>query len=538
MHAIHKGRKLARSLIAAGLAAGLCGSAFGQFADVEVQGYVRAYAGWNTDKIIETDNKRGDLSMLRGQVYLEAVDKKSPLQWKLSGRIAREQKTDYLKNLQQLEQGKSSHGVSAFGNPTFDIMDIYNEGEIRDAWVQFQPIDNLNVKVGRQQVVWGETDLFQALDVIHGYNFMWAPLLEEPDEMRKPLFLFNTTLSIPEADGSMQLILRPGWDRLRDNGSTWDVFGGRARTNGYKGGSSAFLPNTMDYEHPAGDLDNKLTYAMRWKGMLAGANYHLSYVHMPYTRAPIANTMFAPYKQGPVGPVMGNWIVPIVDVYGAGVNFYAQPIDTVLTGEIVYTSNEPFNIGSVPGGPVAATCLGPLSTLPFASSYSGVCGIKRKGTVMTMLRLEKSIKTNDIIGTSTPMTAALQIFNTRIDNFRRSEDLVQSIGYPNPVKENNTFVSLVLRAPFLQDKLTPTVAFGRDFTNDGTLFATAVDYELGTHWRLRAEWDVFRGNSKVTMQSIPGLAPVPLYMPVGSASGMMGMLDDNSRFYLRATYQF
>ena len=538
MHAIRKGRMLTRSLIAASIAAALGGSAFGQSSDIEVQGYVRGYAGWNTDKIIETDNKSGDLSMLRGQVYLEVQNKKSALQWKVSGRIAREYKTDYLKELESLERGTSAHGVSAFGNPDFNIMSIYNKGEIRDAWVQFQPMDNLNVKVGRQQVVWGETDLFQALDVIHGYNFTWAPLLEEPDEMRKPLFLFNTSLSVPEADGSLQLILRPGWDALRDNGSTWDVFGGRARTNGYKGASSAFVPYTMDYEHPTGDLDNKLTYALRWKGMAAGANYHLSYVHMPYTRNPIANSMFAPYQKAPNGPVLANWIVPIVDVYGAGLNFYSQPIDTVLTGELVYTRDEPFNIGSVPGGAMTAACLGPLSAAPFATSYSGTCGVKRKGTVMTMLRAEKSIKTNDIIGTSTPMTAALQIFNTRITNFNAAEDLVQSIGYPNPVKESSTFASLVLRAPFMQDKLTPTIALGRDFSNDGTLFAVAVDYELGTHWRLRAEWDCFRGNSNVTMQSIPGLAPVPLYLPVGSASGMNGLLDDNSRFYLRATYQF
>jgi hypothetical protein len=259
---------------------------------------------------------------------------------------------------------------------------------------------------------------------------------------------------------------------------------------------------------------------------------------MPYTRNPIANAMFAPYEKPVVGGVLANWIVPIVDVYATGANFYAQAIDTVLTGELVFTRDEPFNVGSVPGGPVATACLGPLAGLPFASSYSGTCGVKRKNTLMTMLRFEKSIKSNDWLGTSTPMTAALQIFNTRIMGYNRAEDLVQSIGYPNPVKESSTFVSLVLRAPFMQDKLTPTVALGRDPTNHGSLFAMALDYELGTHWRLRAELDKFWGNSTVNMQSIPGLAPVPLYLPVGSASGMPGVLDDNSRLYLRATYQF
>ena len=534
MHAIRKGRMLTRSLIAAGIAAALGGSAFGQSSDVEVQGYLRGYAGWNVDKIIELGGERGDLNMLRGQVYLEAQNKKAALQWKLSARVAREAKVDYLKDLQKLERTVAS----PYGNPAFSVSSLYDRGEIRDLWVQFQPLDNLNVKIGRQQVVWGETDLFQALDIIHGYNFLWAPLLEEPDEMRKPLFLFNTVLTFPEANGSAQLILRPGWDALRDNGSTWDVYGGRGRTIGFKGGSSALL---QDYEHPEGDLDNKLTYALRWKGLAAGLNYHLSYVKMPYTRNPVANSALAPYKQGPVGGILANWIVPIVEVYAAGANAYVQELDTVLTGEVIATRGEPFNIGSAGvglKGPVAVGCLnaalGPgVGMAPFLTSFSGLCGIKRKDTLMTMIRAEKSLKTHDILGTSSPMTAALQIFNTRISGFNRAEELVQGPGYPNLVKENSTFVSLVLRAPFMQDKLTPTVALGRDFTNDGSLFAIAVDYELGTHWRLRAELDKFWGNSTVTMQNTP-----MGYMAVGSASGMSGMLDDSSRFVLRVTYQF
>jgi hypothetical protein len=50
---------------------------------------------------------------------------------------------------------------------------------------------------------------------------------------------------------------------------------------------------------------------------------------------------------------------------------------------------------------------------------------------------------------------------------------------------------------------------------------------------LRAELDTFHGNSTVKMQNTP-----VGHVPVGSASGMPGLLDDNSKFVLRATYQF
>ena len=528
MHATKRSRTPTKSLIAAGIAVAMSGPVFGQGSDVEVHGYVRAYAGWTTERTIETDKGSGALNMLRGQAYLEAQSKNSALQWKVSARMARENKTSFLNDLQK----QTRTVASPYANPNFDVMDIYNDTQIRDAWVQVQPTENLNIKFGRQQVVWGETDLFQALDIIHGHNLTWGPLLEEADETRKPLILLNTTLSIPEANGSLQLILRPGWDALRDNGSTWDIYGGRSRTIGYKGASSEFR---YDYAHPEGNLDNKLTYAMRWKGLAAGINYHLSYVKMPYVRNPIANSALAPYKQAPIGGLMANWIVPIVEVYGVGLNAYAPSIDTVLTAEIVNTRDEPFNVGSVPGASAACLdLLGPgTSSAPFVTSFSGLCGVKRKSTLMTMLRAEKSLKTNDILGTSSPMTAALQIFNTRIKAFDAAEGLIQSVGYPNRVDESSTFVSLVLRAPFMQDKLTPTIALGQDITNHGSLIAVAVDYELGTNWRLRAELDTFQGNSTVKIQNTP-----VGHVPVGSASGMPGLLDGNSKFVLRATYQF
>jgi hypothetical protein len=535
MHATKKDRTLTQTLIATGIAVAMGSSAFGQESDaggsvfgkgsdVEFHGYLRAYAGWTTERTIEIDKGSGALSMLRGQAYLEAQSKNSALQWKVSARMARENKTSFLNDLQK----QTRTVASPYANPNFDVMDIYNDTQIRDAWVQVQPTENLNIKFGRQQVVWGETDLFQALDVIHGHNLTWSPLLEEPDETRKPLILLNTVLTVPEANGSLQLILRPGWDAKRDNGSTWDIYGGRARTIGFKGASSKL---TTDYEHPEGDLENKLTYALRWKGLAGGVNYHLSYVNMPYVRNPIANSVFAPYKKAPIDGLVANWIVPIVQVYGAGLNAYVQAIDTVLAAEVVNTRDEPFNVGNGVDGPVAIAC--GAGGAPFLSSFSGLCGVKRKSTVMTMLRAEKSLKTNDILGTSSPMTAALQIFNTRIMDFKRREELVQSVGYPNLADESSTFVSLVLRAPFMQDKLTPTIALGRDITNHGSLFAIAVDYELGTNWRLRAELDTYQGNSTVKMQNTP-----VGYVAVGSASGLPGLLEDTSKFVLRATYQF
>lgn len=494
-------------------------------------GYLRAYLGWNADNPQEVAGKdnRGRLAMQREEVYLEADGKHSAFQWKLAGRAAREQATGYLKDLQDLTRNRAGFGR----DPGFDIESFYTNEELREAWIQFQPHERLNVKFGKQQVVWGETDIFQALDVIHGQNLSWAPLLQEPDETRKPLILLNTTFFVPEANGSAQLIVRPGWDDEKDLGSTYDIYGGRSRVVGYKGYSTVFGAG-YDWHHPEGKKDD-VTYALRWKGTAAGLGYHLSYVRSFYTRNLIANSVFAPYKKAPVDNGNGgtyNLITPIVDVFGTGINGYSQAIDTVLSAELVYTKGEPFNQGSIPGGALAAACLGGVATLPDASAFSGFCGVKRKNTVMTMLRGEKQLNSMGF-GSSGPTSVSVQLFNTQILDFNANEELVQSAGFPDRAHKNTSIATLVVRTPWLGDKLYSTVALGREFTNKGSFAAFAADYELGTNWRLRAEYDLFKGHN--TMANGGALGPE---MPMGSAAGTSGVLDKNDRFYLRATYQF
>jgi hypothetical protein len=513
-------RAILGSLVALGLAAPAAAQ------DIEFGGYVRAYAGWNLDDPVEVPgNDKWRNNMLRGQLYLEASSANPTLQWKLSGRLARERKTGYLSDLEDIVRNRVM-----FGDPGFRIKKLYDQEEIREAWVQFQPTDTLNIKFGRQQVVWGETDIFQALDVIHGYDGSWAPLLEEADETRKPLILLNTSLALPAVGGGLQLVVRPGWDSERYIGASADIYGGRNRTSGFKG-ASTWYGNEMDYQHPEGKK-NKPTYGLRWTQLLDnGVNYHLSYVKAHYTRNFIANSALAPWKKAPVdhGGV-ANFIFPIVEVYGAGANTYSQALDTVFSGEIAFTHGEPFNIGSVPKG-IGTACVdavfGPgAGTVPELSTLSGLCGVKRKNTVMLMARAEKTFDTMQTLGSSGPTMVSVQLFNTRVLGFKSSEGLVFSAGYPELLKRSATTGTLMVSTPWMNDKLRTTFAVVRDFSYRGTFGAVAVDYEVGPNWRLKAEWDFFRGRQSMTANQY------------GNAAGVPGMLDKNDRLVLRATYQF
>ena len=101
--------------------------------------------------------------MLRGSLLLDVDAGTGPVQWKAIGRLDREYKTDYLEDLEDL---RKTNGTT--GGDDSSILDNYNEADIREFWGEFQAGDRATVRLGRQQIVWGESDFFHAMDVVHG----------------------------------------------------------------------------------------------------------------------------------------------------------------------------------------------------------------------------------------------------------------------------------------------------------------------------------------------------------------------------------
>jgi len=96
------------------------------------------------------ENDRGDVSMVRGSVLLDADLKTGPLSWKGIARVDREYKTKYLERLEALAAANTP------GGPGSHIMDTYNHGDIRELYVDYAPNERLKFRLGRQQVVWAK----------------------------------------------------------------------------------------------------------------------------------------------------------------------------------------------------------------------------------------------------------------------------------------------------------------------------------------------------------------------------------------------
>jgi hypothetical protein len=471
-------------------------------------GYVRGWASLNLQNPPETaQNDRGDLSMLRGSLLLDADGKIGVAKIKAIARFDGEAKTSYMKRLDDLP-GQS-------GN----LFKEYNNADMRELYVDFPVGERLNFRLGKQQVVWGETDFFRALDVVHGFDYRWRSFLEvENEELRKPLIMANMRIQVPEAKGSLQVMLRPGWDRGKDIGNTYDLSGGRWANQPNKGVNffGPAFPGTnltnYDYHHPEGNIDD-VTGGLRWAGEAAGINYSAAYLKT-FNNDPVVNPSTViggtPYKTAPKG-LLGDFIYPKIDVLGMTASGYSEALDAVLSTEIVYNKDVPFNYGS--------NFLG--GALP------GFAGVKLKDTLLTMVRIDKQINLSKLIGTSRPSFFSVQLFNSRVLDFDKNDDIVYLAGFGLPRHRDSALLTTILAMNYNNDRINPAIAAGWDVTYGGGFIIPSVEFVMGDNWRLKAEADLFynRGRNKQPGQ-------------VESNTGLMGYFANNNQLVFRLTRQF
>lgn len=180
---------------------------------IYVDGFLREYISLNLQDPKETGKYDAwDISMARTSAEMTARTIVSDVRFKAIGRVDAEMETDYLRRLE------------AAGAASGDLMGKYNRSELREATAEFDVGDRTTVTLGKQQIVWGETDFFQAMDMVQGFDFTWRSFLEgENEEWRKPLILASVKYMVPEANGSLQVYFRPGFDSDKNIGNTFDL---------------------------------------------------------------------------------------------------------------------------------------------------------------------------------------------------------------------------------------------------------------------------------------------------------------------------
>ncbi|MBI5529328.1 MAG: hypothetical protein HY897_23635 [Deltaproteobacteria bacterium] len=89
----------------------------------------------------------------------------------------------------------------------------YNYLDLRELYADIDVTKRLSLRVGRQQVTWGETGNYRLLDVINPTDNTWhlSPF-ESFEDQRIPLWIFKALYDIPALEGSLEFVWVPALD--------------------------------------------------------------------------------------------------------------------------------------------------------------------------------------------------------------------------------------------------------------------------------------------------------------------------------------
>jgi hypothetical protein len=475
---------------------------------------------------------RGEISMLRSTLRLEG---KADVKWAQFGavyRLDREHETGYLDDINDtLATTNAIHGPAT---PRNNWMDDIEGDQMREWYASFDVGRRVRATLGKQQVVWGETDFFRAMDIIHGYDLRWRSFLEtENEELRKSLILANVEIAFPELNGSLQLVFRPGWDKAKELGNSIDIRGGRWAGQPTKG--IDFIP-LLPYndDHGRADTDEP-NYGFRWSSEAWGWGYTLNYWR-GLNVDPVANSFFVPWGSVPVANgspfQLGELIFPKVETYGATASGYVEAIDSVIRLEAAFTPDKPYNVGTDFGLP-----LGGGATL----WVPGMGGIVEKNTLVSMIGIDKQLKgLSELLGTNQFPLLSLQLFDTWITNYKESDDIVETLGYGAPRREHTTYLTALFALEYKNSTIKPSLAGVVDTGNGDFVMIPALDLVFGNHWRIHTDMDLFFAHHQKNVKRFGGVLANEDTFAASAEDNthLLGTFANNSQFNLRVTYQF
>lgn len=444
-------------------------------------GYVRAELSVNAKDWQDTPGYKdqGKVSMARTSLRLNMDYKASDaINFVVKARASQELKTPFLRHLQQM-------GANSYDKHS--VMDLYNDVALREWYVDYKASDRVKFRLGKQQIVWGESDFFVANDLAQGYDNVWRSFLEPAnEELRKGNFALKANIDVPELNGGIEAFVRPGWDRKRDIGTEIDIYGGRWSSQPTAGLDFRNI-DPYAWNNSKADIHSK-TGGLRWSGIAGDTNYSVSMMRTFYN-APILNPsatfMGAPSGAKPIGStttagMAGEIIYPLVNVFGATASRYSDMADAVFSAEVAYIKNAPFNYAAATPS-VMSQAIAP-----------GFDGWKTKNVVASMVRMDKNFAfTQRFLGTEKPMFFSLQLFDKWIRNFDQNESLLYSVGWGGKLKRHNTLLTTIFDLSYDNGRIHPQLVLGSDVTNGGGFFVPSVTTQFGKNLRWKVEYDGF-----------------------------------------------
>ena len=339
----------------------------------------------------------------------------------------------------------------------------------------------LNVKVGKQQIVWGRTDLFRVLDIINPVDFSRNNIYDELEDIRIPVWSLAAEWQYGANevfdDINFQLVwvfdeFRPnnlgqggepnaildagsffrGFKNCWDNGCTVANFAGGTTATDFGPGQIGIRQANV----PSWSLDNT-QYGFKIEGVYQDIGFSINALsyrsQLPTLRGGIPAVNSFTGEEG-VWPYLIAFDIdfPRVTMLGGSLDIYAQDIDTAFRIETAYTTGEEF-----------------ANTLrPRLFSESDV--------VRWVLGADKSIFIRSI-NQKKAFLFSFQTFGQHILDHELASGPLGTVGMPD--WQDNFTSTLLVKGWWLNDRLSPQILAAYDWRAQSGVVAPSVEYIKG-----------------------------------------------------------
>ncbi len=397
-----------------------------------------------------------------------------------------------------------------------DRLDFIRELYI-DATLPMKNGSEWGFRFGRQQVVWGRTDLFRVLDVINPVDFSRNNIYDELEDIRIPMGIFTAEWRGGQTktfdDLNVQFLWK--WEKFRPNnlgqGGTPNVIldagsffrgmnncweNGCTVANFAGGGVATDFPPSVIGIRQA-NLPGKWfsvsdgEYGMKVEGVFKGVGFSLNalrfYQQLPVLRGGIpSDNLFTPGVEAQTHDYLIAFDIdfPKVTLYGGSIDFYVDPIKSVFRVEVAYTQGEEF-----------ANTLRPRL---FSESdvVRWVIGWDRP-TFIPFLNKTRAV------------LLSAQVFGQHLLDYEIAQGPLGPVGMPD--WKNNYLATLLIKVWYMNDRLSPQLLSAYDSGADALVVAPSVDWLITDSWRLTAGFNLKFGKGAQKFSDCRTCNPFPPY---------------------------
>ncbi|MGK4358065.1 DUF1302 family protein [Ectopseudomonas chengduensis] len=432
---------------------------------------------------------------------------------------------------------------------------------IRELYVDFDNDlpngDILSWRLGKQQVIWGRTDLFRVLDVINPVDFSRNNIYDELEDIRIPMWIAKADWRMGAGEVFDDLNLsfvwnfdkfRPhnlgqcgqpnsildagcffrGMNNLWENGGTVANFAGGNIATDFGPGQIGIRKAHM----PSWSLSNS-QFGIKLEGVYGDFGFSLNALtyrsQLPSLRGGIpAQNAFTGETAVWPGLIAFDIHFPRVNLIGGSMDYYSQAIDTVFRVEVAHTEGEEF----------ANTLQSRLFSESDVTRY--------------VIGADKNI----FIPFLNPGRAFLfsgQLFGQHIHEHQLEDRPLGKAGMPD--WEQNWIGTLLVKGWWMNDRLSPQIIVAHDFKAQATAIAPSVEYLFSDNLKIvaGANFKVGRGAREFddcrscnpwdpfTSYGLPEGATAGLsgYEPLGRfRAGPIGMAQKEDELQLTLRYSF